>query len=109
MPAVPTTNNGSTFYNPNNCYTFNQVIGASLVQLSSYSCAEITIVNKTGGNVLIFDNNNNAANTGFLLSNNDQFTFRGITNSSVVSASATSTGSIYCRTQYYSINAHTAI
>jgi len=109
MPAVPISNNGTTFYNPNNCFTFNQVVGASIVQLSSYPCAEITIVNKTGNNVLIFDNGNSAAGNGFLLSNNDQFTFRGLTNSSVVSASATSTGSIYCRTQYYSINAHTAI
>lgn len=109
MPAVPTTNNGTTFYNPNNCFSFNQVIGTPLVQLSAYPCAELIIVNKTGGNVLIFDNGSSAAGNGFLLSQNDQFTFRGLTNSSVVSASAASSGTIYCRAQYFSINAHTAI
>lgn len=109
MAAVPTTNSGTTYYNQNNCFSFNQTIGTSLVQLSAYVCSEIIIVNKTGGNVVIFDNGYNAANAGFLLSNNDQFIFRGITSSAVVSASANTTGSIYCRTQFYSYSSQTTV
>lgn len=109
MPSVPTTNNGTVYYNQNYCYSFNQLIGASLVQLSSFPCAELIIVNKTGGNVTIYDNGYNATGSAFLLSTNDQFTFRGLTNSAVVSASAVSTGLIYCRAQYFSQSVHTAV
>lgn len=103
MAAVPTTNNGSTFYNQNDCRSFKQTIGTVLVQLSSYPCSEVIITNKTGVNVTIFDNGYNNALNSMLLSNNDTYTFRGITNTSVVSASAASTGDIYYRTQYFSV------
>jgi hypothetical protein len=103
MPAVPTTNNGSTFYNQNDCHSFKQTLGTSLVQLSSYTCSEVIIVNRTTGNVLIFDNNNFSINNSFLLATGESFTFRGITNTSVVSASAVSAGDIYCRAQYFSM------
>jgi hypothetical protein len=103
MAAVPTTNNGSTFYNQNDCRTFKQTITTSLVRLSSYPCSEVIITNRTGGNVNIFDNDYNSTQNAMLLLNNDTYTFRGITNTSVVSASAAATGDIYYRTQYFSI------
>ena len=103
MPAVPTSNNGSTFFNKNDCHSFKQSIGTSLTQLSAYTCSEVIIVNRTAGNVLIFDNNNFSFDNSFLLAAGESFTFRGITNTSVVSAIALSAGEVYCRTQYFSM------
>jgi hypothetical protein len=103
MAAVPTVNNGSTFFNQNDCRSFKQTIGATLVQLSSYPCSEVIITNRTSGNVTIYDNGLNNAASAMLLIPNDTYTFRGITNTSVVSASAVSTGDIYYRTQYFSV------
>lgn len=103
MPAVPTINNGSTFYNQNDCHSFKQTIGTALVQLSAYPCSEVIVVNRTAGNILIFDNNYFSVNNSFLLATGESFTFRGITNTSVVSASAVSAGDIYCRAQYFSM------
>ena len=102
MP-VPTSNNGSTFYNINECKSFKQSIGTSLVQLSAFPCSEVIIVNRTSGNISVYDNNNFAEENSFLLSSGESFTFRGITNSSVVSAIAASAGDIYYRTQYFSM------
>lgn len=103
MPAIPTSNNGSTFFNINDCRTFKQTITTSLVALTSYPCSEVIVVNKTGANVAIFDNNNSALGNAFLLSNNESFTFRGITSTAMVSASGAVTGDIYYRTQYFSL------
>jgi hypothetical protein len=103
MPAIPTTNNGSTFYNINDCKSFKQTIGTLLVSLTSYPCSEVIIVNKTGGAVSIYDNGYTAANNAFLLGNNESFTFRGVTNSNMISAIAASSGDIYYRTQYFSL------
>lgn len=101
--AIPTSNNGSTFYNINECRSFKQTVGATLVALTAQPCSEVIISNKTGGNVVIFDNSYSDANNSFLLSNGEVFTFRGITNTSVVSASGAVTGDLYYRTQYYSL------
>lgn len=103
MPAVPISNNGSTFYNQNECQSFKQSLTTSLTQLPNYTCSEVIIVNRTAGNVLIFDNNNFSLDNSFLLATGESFTFRGITNTSTVSAIAVSAGDIYCRTQYFSM------
>ena len=103
MAAVPTSNNGSTFYNQNDCRSFKQTIGATLVQLSSYPCSEVIVTNRTTGNVTIYDNGYNDVLNAMLLIPNDTYTFRGITNTSVVSASAATSGDIYYRTQYFSV------
>lgn len=102
MP-VPTSNNGSTFYNINECRSFKQTIGTSLTQLSAHPCSEVIIVNKTGNSLTVYDNGYDSTDFGFLLANNESFTFRGITNSSVVSAVAASSGAIYFRTQFFSL------
>ena len=103
MPAVPTTNDGSTFYNQNDCHSFKLSLGTSLTRLPAYTCSEVIIANRTAGDVLIFDNNNFSLANSFLLATGESFTFRGITNTSVVSAVALSAGDIYCRSQYYSM------
>lgn len=101
--AIPTTNDGTTYYNSNICRSFNQPLSTQLVSLSSMVCSEVIISNKTGQNVLLFDNNYAAAANGILISNNEVYTVRGITNASQVSAqTATGSGMIYYRTQFYS-------
>ena len=102
MP-VPIANNGSTFYNINVCRSFKQSISTSLVSLCSQPCSEVIIVNRTGSEVLVYDNDYSDSSNVFLLSDGESFTFRGITNTSTVSAKTNSgTGFIYYRTQYFS-------
>jgi hypothetical protein len=92
------------YFNSNACKSFNQSISTALVALSSQICSEVIIYNKTGADVVLYDNNNFDASNGFLISNNDSFVMRGITNTNQVSATALSAGTIYYRTQYYSNN-----
>lgn len=102
--AIPTTNDGTTYYNSNICRSFNQPLSTQLAALSSTVCSEVIISNKTGQNVLIFDNNYTASANGILISNNEVYTIRGITNAAQVSAqTATGSGMLYYRTQFYSI------
>lgn len=104
MPA-PTTNDGSTYYNRNVCRSFNQPLSTNLVALSSQICAEVILYNKTGQDVQVFDNGYTAASNAFILSNNDSFVIRGLTNCSQVSAKTSSgSGMIYYRTQFFSSN-----
>lgn len=101
--SIPTTNDGSTFYNQNVCRSFNQPLSTTLVALSAQRCSEVIIYNKTGQNILVFDNNYSDASNGFLLANNDSFVVRGVTNSFYVSAKTdTGGGMLYYRTQFYS-------
>lgn len=92
------------YFNINSCKSFNQSISTALVALSSQICSEVIIYNKTGSDVVLYDNDNFDASNGFLISNNDSFVMRGITNTNQVSATALSAGTIYYRTQYYSNN-----
>ena len=62
----------------------------------------MTVINRTGGDITIYDNDYSAAQHGFLLEDNESATFRGITNTNQVSA--VGTGDIYYRTQYFSNN-----
>lgn len=101
--AIPTTNDGTTYYNRNICRSFNQPLTTQLVGLSSMVCSEVVISNKTGQSVLLFDSNYTAPENSILLSNNDVYTVRGITNAAQVSAQTTSSsGMIYYRTQFFS-------
>ena len=122
MPEAPTTNSGSTYFNNNECRTFNirTAAASAVVRLSGVDsippylgqlCSEVYIVNKTGGNVELFDRwdawgYDEAANVsrGFLLSNNDSITLRGLTNVNQISAKGASVGTLYYRTQFYSSN-----
>jgi len=101
--AISSTNNGSTFYNINDCRSFNQTVNTGLTALQLCTCSEVIIINKTGASVYLYDSNNfNDANR-LLLDNNEQTVLRGITNSSQVSAkTASGSGILYYRTQFYS-------
>ena len=55
MP-VPSTNNGSTYFNINQCRSFNLFVGTSMTKLSSQPCSELEIHNTTGGQLSAYDN-----------------------------------------------------
>ena len=103
MPA-PTTNNGSVYYNLNECRTFNQTINTQLTRLSSQICSEVEIFNRTGGNLSAYDGGYSAEAFAMLIPNNDSVILRGLTNSDQVSAKAASPGLIFYRTQFFSSN-----
>jgi hypothetical protein len=93
----------TVFVNTNECYSFNQSITTVLVGLSAQRCSEVIIINKTGQSIFIYDQYRYSDEHRLLLSDNESIALRGITNTSEVSAkTATGSGSIYYRTQYYS-------
>ena len=93
----------SSYQNANVCRSFKQTLTTALTSLSSQPCSEVIIINRTGQNILVYDNNFSSAANEFLLADSESFTFRGITNTSMVSAkTASGSGDIYYRTQYFS-------
>lgn len=92
-----------SFQNINVCKSFNTTIDTNLVALSSQSCSEVVIYNRTGQVIEVYDNNFNGAENAFILSNNDSFVVRGVTNSGQISAKTQSgSGTICYRTQFFS-------
>ena len=121
MPEAPTTNSGSSYFNNNECRSFNIIVGTGMTRLSGIdsagpfigqNCSEVYIVNKTGQAVTLFDRSDawgdaEAINVsrGFLLDDNDSITLRGLTNVNQVSAkTASGAGTLYYRTQFFSSN-----
>jgi hypothetical protein len=105
MALTFTDNNGSTFYNINNCRSFNQSItSTTLTELAGYPCSEVIIINKTGQSVYIYDSDYSSDSNRLLLDADESIALRGITNSSQVSAkTAQLGGTLYFRTQYFSL------
>jgi len=102
--AISSTNNGSTFYNINDCRSFNQTVSTALVSLSSYTCSEVIVINKTGGSIYVYDSNYFDDSNRLLLESNESIVIRGITNSAQVSAkTASGSGLVYFRTQFFSL------
>lgn len=101
-----TDNNGTTFVNINHCRSFNFSLSDSLVALVNEVCSEVVLINKTGGNVYIYDSDFSDDSNRLLLSDGDSFILRGITNamqvSALGSASLSAGGDFYYRTQWYS-------
>ena len=87
------------YVNLNKCRSYKITL-AGLTKLVDQSCSEVIIVNRTGADILVYDSGFDAADNAFLLGNLESATFRGVTNSNMVSASGT--GDIYIRTQFFS-------
>jgi hypothetical protein len=99
-----TDNNGSTFYNSNECKSFNQTIDTSLVSLSAHPCSEVIIINKTEQAVYLYDSNNFNDENSLMIETGESIALRGITNSAQVSAKTDSGfGTLYYRTQFFSM------
>ena len=104
MSGPPITNNGSTYYNVNQCKSFNQIITTALTQLSAQPCSEVILINRTGDSLSAYDSGLSGEAYAMLLKNDESMIFRGLTNSNQLSAKATATGKAYYRTQFYSNN-----
>lgn len=114
--SFPVSNRDYSFVNVNRCKSFNLTVTTNLVSLtgtmdplSGHSrggeiCGEVTIWNRSGGDVTIYDGGLGDSFHGFVLEDNDKYTFMGITNVDQVSAVGAGTGLIYYRTQFYSHN-----
>lgn len=103
MPA-PITNDGTTYYNINQCKSFALLLSTNLSAFPNQVCSEVIVCNTTGQGILVYDQNNAGSSNAFVLSAGDQFTFRGITNSNQVSAKTTAdAGIVSLRTQFFSI------
>ena len=122
------SNNGSGYVNFNICRSFNQNIDTTLTMLTgaeipafteevtegriTYApvltggqpCSEVVIINRTSGNLSVYDMGYEDDINSVALGAGESITLRGLTNVAQVSAKAVSAGSIYYRTQFYSIN-----
>lgn len=112
------SNNGSGYVNFNICRSFNQTISTSLTMFTGAEapvitdgvltggqpCSEVVIINKTAGDLTIYDNGYDDAANGLLIGTGESVTLRGLTNVAQVSAVAASAGTVYYRTQFFSIN-----
>ncbi|MBC8416717.1 hypothetical protein H8E06_00115 [bacterium] len=95
----------TTYVNPNVCRSFNVTATTTLAALTGQVCSEVLIYNKTGQDLKIFDGGYSDGSNAFLIADGDSVTIRGITNANAVSAqTASGSGTIYYRTQYYSNN-----
>ena len=83
-------------YNRNVCKTFKITTSGSLQAFATQECSEVIV--KPRGTVLIYDHQN--PSVGFQLLSGEEFTFRGLINSNQLSA--TGSGDIYYRTQFFS-------
>lgn len=103
MP-IPTSNNGSTYFNINQCRSFNLFVGTAMTKLSSQPCSEIEIHNATGGQLSAYDNGYSDEAFAYRLDSGERVILRGLTNSDQVSAKAAAAGRIFFRTQFFSMN-----
>jgi hypothetical protein len=98
-----TGNNGSVFHNTNNSKSFEQTITTALVALSANVCSEVLIVNRTGEDIYLYDNNIFSDNNRFLIADTESIVVRGLSNSDSLSAkTATGSGLVYYRTSNFS-------
>lgn len=111
-PVAITSNNGSTYYNKNICQSYTQTITTSLTSLkplntplsASQPCSEISFIfPAVAATVTLYDNNDTTNPLTIPLNTTapTQFTFKGVTCTGVVSASASQTMSISYRTAFY--------
>jgi hypothetical protein len=93
------------FTNINICRSFNQTVTTNITQLSAQECTEATIYNASAVPVLVYDNNNNAADNAYIVAPSASFVFRGISNCSDLSAKGVGASALlYYRTQYYAMH-----
>lgn len=91
------------FVNKNKSFSFNMDIGTTLTALSAFECSEVLIINKSGQDAYIYDNEFTADDRRLLLQDSESIVLRGITNTNQVSAETTSSsGKFYFRSAYFS-------
>jgi hypothetical protein len=121
MAYNPNNAVGTEYVNTNICRSFKQYIFTSLTSLTGAAvpgltttsspvltggmvCSEVTIINKTTGDLSLYDRGFTNVNNSLLIGTGESITLRGLTNVAQVSAIAASAGTVYYRTQYFSSN-----
>lgn len=100
-------NNGSTFYNRGVGKSFKHAMTTSLVALNPFVCSEVTIINSSGGDLMIYDSGNFADANSLLIGDGESITMRGVSNSDEISAKmVTGSGDIYYRSQPFGFMIH---
>jgi hypothetical protein len=100
---MSTNNNGTIFFNENSGRSYNLSATSSLQSLINQPCSEVIILNKTGSDLFINDNNFFALSCSFVIGNGESIRIGGVTNSNQISARITTgVGLIYYRTQNFS-------
>tara|TARA_R110002020_G_scaffold79078_3_gene198419 strand:- start:15619 stop:15990 length:372 start_codon:yes stop_codon:yes gene_type:complete len=120
MPG-PTSNTGNTYFNVNECHSFESTHGGTaLYSLSSQPASQVTIYNSTAQLVYIYDKNSRVAGAApsdlkrilipaaAAATPLQGVTFMGLTNADELSAKHTSTPAetapLSYRTQFFSSN-----
>lgn len=94
-----------TFINRNVSTVFNMTIPTSIVALSSFTCGEALVVNRTSGDMYIYTELGVYSNDRrFLLKADEGIVMQGITNTNQLSASASLSGDVYVMPSYFSNN-----
>ena len=109
LQAPPTSNDGVTFYNPNQCHNGLLSATSTYQALSNIACGEV-IISSTNADLYIIQSND--ITTPFVIKSDNAgaygqqfFTFRGVTNANQLSARVpTGVQLCYYRTQFYSLN-----
>tara|TARA_R110000824_G_scaffold340382_1_gene526904 strand:+ start:195 stop:536 length:342 start_codon:yes stop_codon:yes gene_type:complete len=109
--AIPTSNAGSTYYNTNQCYSFNDTFTTSLKGLSAEPCSEVVIWNQTGQILYVYDQKRIedyerlAIPVATAAAPLQPYVIRGLTNAEQVSAkTGSSSGLVFWRSQFFSSN-----
>jgi hypothetical protein len=108
-------NSMPSFTNLNACYSFANSFSTTLQQLSgtpinpTVNCSEVIVQNLGASPLYVWDNNNFnsvlSANYAYVVAPSAEATFRGLTDSSQLSARfLTGSGWVTFRTQYFSSN-----
>ena len=109
--AIPTSNYGSSYYNINQCFSFNDTFTTNLKGLSAEPCSEVHIWNQTGQILYVYDQDRIrddqrlAIPAAAAAAPLRPYVIRGLTNAEQVSAkTASGSGLVYWRTQFFSSN-----
>lgn len=95
------------FYQTDNPKSFKITLDTNLTAFEDHEGSEVMIINRTGQNVLIFDNGHFDANNHLLVLAGESITLRGVNNSNSVSAQCeTGSGDLYYRVNYFSNTQH---
>lgn len=110
MYTMPNRTPDYTYNNINQCFNIKfDLLGATtyVKPTSAVKCSEVVLLNNTGGDITFKagrgDLGNPADITEFVVSDNQEFTVRGITNTEQLSCAGTNATTLYGRSQWYSL------
>ncbi len=95
------------FYQTDNPKSFKISLDQNLIALEDHEGSEVMIINRTGSDIMVFDNDNFNAENHLLILSGESLTLRGVSNSNSVSAQCVDgSGDLYYRVNYFSNTGH---